>query len=267
MSVARIDNNNNTLPLLEKFISPLSELERVVVVDHANSSLAEQDIPMSDNPKDVCLLVKISDTVVGTVLLTTRHLSEKTQQWLRDNYNNNNTEDFLDFDFYRLRNQAFITKWILNPIYSKASKQILREIMRMYNKTLLFFHHNNSTTPPQDVIDTFTQLRPRRMMQTTNYNYSRISTDLRSDCPLFFLSKSLLSADKVIEPKRVVVVGGSSHSYAILELLLSVPYLSFPNVTLVLDHPPLPLLSNSSSYVEQETNLEDDFSVLFCYNN
>ena len=138
----------HSLLSFENFISPLPEIERSETIDQANNALKEVSTSLQESPENVCILVKISETVVGVVLLTTKLTSAKDLTWIQNHYN---IEDVLNFGFYKSTKQAFITKWLLNPIYTKASKLIIREIMRLYSKTLLYYHSALDSVPPQDM--------------------------------------------------------------------------------------------------------------------
>eukprot|EP01037_Dinobryon_pediforme_P018940 gene18940-19279_t len=94
---------------------------------------------------------------------------------------------------------------------------------------------------------------------------------LGAEFPLYFISKKNLSHSKLTVTKRVVVVGGSSHSYALLETLCSVSYLNLPNVYLIIEKPPLPLsrvedgsqtenAEDGGGSSSEESKLDDEYS-------
>jgi hypothetical protein len=92
----------------------------------------------------------------------------------------------------------------------------------------------------------------------------------REDSPLFCLTKSTLAQRKTIVARRMVIVGGSSQSYAFLETFTSPPAFYYPNVYFILGVLPSPLRPTTTSSTtatatgggaaEVSSWLEDDFS-------
>jgi hypothetical protein len=55
--------------------------------------------------------------------------------------------------------------------------------------------------------------------------------------PLFFMTKNRLSQIKTVVNSRIVVVGGTSYSHAVLETFCFIPNLIFTNIYVVYDRP------------------------------
>lgn len=257
--------SNSLLPNLQQFSISLQQTEQAMLLSCARSSLNESDVHLRDNPLETCFLINIGSVVIGSVVLSRRILSNDDLQWIRANFHIN---EFVDFDIHRIRNQSFITKWYLDPLYSFCTRRILQHIMRLCNKTLLYFQAEIDITPPNELINELLVLKPRKRVQAVGglkaEFLSRPSAEnggLSSECPLYFMTKHLLSKSKTITPKRVVVIGGSSHSYALLETLISVPYLILPNIYIVTDTIPPPLIQNEQYLSEEgETKYDGEYS-------
>lgn len=265
------------LSALEHFLLPLPEAQRKEALSKVDVAMREGGVSLKENPREVCMVVRIADTIIGCVQLSRKLTTDEDVVWLRAHFN---ADDYLNFDKYRARNVAAVTRWTLNPIYMKWSRFILREIMRLYYKRVLFFQADAALTPPKEILDEFVHLNPRRRMQhptsaeyaaeVASNAYPRPSAKLGgpgAESPLFFICKKNLSLCKNTVTKRVVVVGGSSHSVALLETLCSVSYLNLPNVYLIIDRPPLPLRhgadgneKDGSGGSEEESKMDDEYS-------
>lgn len=270
MQVLRLDRA--ALPALEQFAQSLPQPDMVSLLDGAKSSLLNSDVDLRDNPAEVCFTVQIGNTIVGVVTLSRKLNSNEDATWFRANYH---LDELINFERHRARNQAVITQWMLDPVYSPYTRRVLQEVMRLYCKTLLYYHTERDVCPPKNILEEFISLKPRRRMQPGGSlkvelvdRPSASIGGLGNDCPLYCITKHFLSSPKDIVARRVVVVGGSSHSYALLSTMCTVPYLTFPNVFLVLEKAPraISLLATSSdsssgsSSSAQETKFEDDCS-------
>ncbi len=262
------------LSALEHFLLPLPETERKEALSKVDAAMREGGVPLKENPRDVCMVVRIADSIIGCVQLSRKLTTDEDVVWLRAHFN---ADEYLNFEKYRARNIAAVTRWTLNPIYMKWSRFVLREVMRLYYKRVLFFQADAALTPPKEILDEFVHLTPRRRMQhpagaeyaseAASSAFPRPSAKLGGtgpENPLFFISKKSLSLGKNTVTKRVVVVGGSSHSFALLETLCSVPYLNLPNVYLIIDRPPQPLrygpVNADKDGDEEESKMDDEYS-------
>jgi hypothetical protein len=261
MRVKRV--GRDLVPSLEEFAAMLPESERATLLDGVRLSIQSGEVDLRDNPAEVCFAVTIGTTIVGAVNLSRRINSNEDAIWLRSNYH---IDDLVNFERHRVRNQAIITQWMLDPIYSPFTRRVVQDIMRQYGKTLLYYHTPRDVCPPKNILEEFVALKPRRRMQPGGTlqveMVSRPSASiggLGSDCPLYCITKYFLSNPKDMIAKRVVIVGGSAHAYAVLDTLCSVPHLHFPNVYLILEKPPvaLTLVPTESS---EESRLEESYS-------
>jgi hypothetical protein len=182
--------------------------------------------------------------------------------WIRANYQ---IDDMINLDRHRGRSQAMIKQWILNPIYSKWSRYVMREIMRMYQKTLLLYQSSSNILPPVDIPYEMLPVLPRRRMNTlpndseflaqrpTPYADGKYS-------PLFIISKRQLSIPKTTVGMRIVIIGGGSSTFSILQTLCYVPHLHLMNIYLVMEQIPPPWNTNQQYTSDEINNL--NFSCL-----
>jgi hypothetical protein len=268
LRVKRVDRD--LVPSLEEFASTLAETERTTLLEGVRLSIQSGEVDLRDNPAEVCFAVTIGTTIVGTVNLSRRINSNEDAVWLRANYH---IDDLINFERHRVRNQAIITQWMLDPVYSPFTRRVVQDIMRQYGKTLLYYHTPRDVCPPKNILEEFVALKPRRRMQSGGTlqaeMVSRPSASiggLGNDCPLYCITKYFLSNPKDTIAKRVVIVGGSAHAYGVLDTLCSVPHLHFPNVYLVIEKPPAALTLAPSENTE-ESRLEESYSGCFSVQN
>jgi hypothetical protein len=243
MRVLRLQREH--LPALEAFAASMGEQVGTSLTDAARTALLSADVELRDNPAETSFVVTIGNTLVGCVCLSRRLISPEDAAWIRANYH---ADDLISFERHRVRNQALITHWHLDSIYSSFTRRIVLDIMRQYGKTLFYYHTPRDVCPPKMIQEEFISLKPRRRMQPGGALKCELSErpsaaigGLGSDCPLYCLTKHFLSDPKSIVAKRVVIVGGSPHAYALLDTLCSVPHLTFPNLYLILERPPTAL--------------------------
>lgn len=238
-----------------KFVSPSSENSKTndnddsqQLLDLASSAIRDKDVELKDNPADVTFLAMMGDSeIVGFISLTRRNVTNDDINWLRANYE---METYVSFERHRGRAQASITQWIMIHNFSNWSRFILREIMRFYGKTLLYYQTSNDIVPSTFALDEMIPVKPRRRSQQISGQDLPLTTrpsqeNLTIECPLFFIMKSLISQPKLSIKTRVVIIGGSSHSFFLLQALCFTPHLNFSNIFVVMDYPPKPMLPSN----------------------
>ena len=231
------------LEAMERFVSPLAAgPPKSLLLKACHDSLVQNDMELKDNPPEVCFAVLMGNDVVGVVTTSRQALSNDDVTWIRTNYH---IDEFVNYDRHRLRAQAQITNMVMNPVFSKWTRHVLREVMRKYFKTILYFFVSGTATPPVEILDEMVPVAPRRRMQTAP-GFAALPLIERPSAggagvgsPLFYLTKRQLTEPRAVVPKKVVVVGGGSSSYAVLEKLLFTPHLNLTNIQLVLELPPV----------------------------
>ncbi|KAJ1433137.1 hypothetical protein B484DRAFT_478475 [Ochromonadaceae sp. CCMP2298] len=263
MQVSRLTERD--LHDVEELGVSLSSRERAALREHAHRSVEGNEVELRDNPSEVLFAVTVGKSLVGAIALSRKIVTAEDAAWFSANYH---VDELVNLDRHRTRSQAVITQWVLDPVFSPFSRRILQEIMRQYGKSLLYYHAERDVCPPKEVLEEFVSLKPRRRMQSGGKQQplklvarpSAALGALGNDCPLFCITKNFLSKPKDTVAKRVVVVGGSSHAFALLSTLCSVPYLNLPNIYVVLEKAPAPLTLGSE---EEESKEGEEFSGCF----
>ena len=236
---------------VDVFATPLAAgKERDTLLKACADSIKQNDMDLKDNPPEVSFTVLMGEDVVGVVTASRNFISSEDVTWLRSNYH---LDEVVNFDRHRLRSQAQITNFVINPVFSKWTRYIIREIMRKYGRTLIYYQNPVDFSPPQEILEEMIPVAPRRRMQTSpNGNALPMlekpgSNGVTVESPLLYLTKRQLTQPKVTVTKKVVVVGGGSASYALLEKLLFVPHINFPNLQLVMELPPRAFKTGASA--------------------
>ena len=172
---------------------------------------------------------------------------------------------------------------IINPIFEKSTRFLLKELLRLSDKTALYFEIQNKTVIPT-IFHELVHIRSRRFPHFLDRKWDHERYDPQKDeeddsilpvdgkerdpldevsatFALCFSTKRLLSEPKILKNSRIVVVGASDTGISFIEALLSISYLQFTNITLVspggLPHHHAPdkkgnLKSYSTSYTFEE---------------
>ena len=146
----------------------------------------------------------------------------------------------------------------VNPIFERSTRFMLKEVLRLTQKTCLYFEVKMETIIPA-VFHELVHVRTRRfphfldkkwdherfipedtmkkqIEDKTNQvdGYARDPLDEKeSPFTLCFTTRRMLSEAKIIKNARIVVVGASDTSISFIEALLSISYLQFTNIVLV----------------------------------
>ena len=168
--------------------------------------------------------------MIGLVVVNRRFIGNDDINWLRSNFE---IESLVNFDRHRAKAQSYVTQFLINPAFSRFARFVLREVMRVMVKTLLFFQPAQHGATPKEIIAEMCPVLPRRRMEPSPGESlplrERPSSGPDVDKPLFHLTKHMLVRPKKNVFKRVVVVGGSGSAYALLEKLCF-DYANYPNI-------------------------------------
>jgi len=174
---------------------------------------------------------------------------------------------------------------LINPIFEKSTRFMLKELLRLAGKTCLYFEIQSQTVIPT-IFSELVHIRSRRFPHFLDrkWDHERFEAEkgdeeqvssvipmdgkerdpLDEEEPPFalcFSTKRLLSEPKIIKNSRIVVVGASDTGISFVEALLSISYLQFSNITLIspggLPHHHVPdkkgnLKAYSTSYTFEE---------------
>lgn len=142
---------------------------------------------------------------------------------------------------------------VLNPIFEKSTRVILKELMRLTAKTCIYFEIHDRTVIPT-IFNELVHVRSRRFPHflKKKWDHERAAIEeeeenkddmdgndrdyldeTESPFALCFTSKRLLSEPKIVKNSRIVVVGASDTGISFIEALLSISYLNFTNIILI----------------------------------
>ena len=220
-----------------------SEVAEAVVAALGNSNKA-----LSQNPNMASFVAVCRDQVLGVVVLTRKGCDSSSVKWMQTAYN---LEDYVVYSQHDHTEQAFITHYVINPIFSRCTRFVLREAMRLYSKTCLYYRiYPGDMIAP--LLTTLVQapprdrplLRPNEVRgdagdgnQITGKKTAHVE-DLaeakgEDSFALHFLTLKLLSEPKIVSHARIVVIGASDAGMSCLESLMMMPYMQFTRLTLV----------------------------------
>lgn len=144
---------------------------------------------------------------------------------------------------------------VVNPIFEKSTRFILKELLRLSAKTCLYFEVNPETVIPT-IFHELVHVRQRRFPHflRRKWDHERYTPqdkeeeerlamvdggkrdyqdEVESLFALCFSTKRLLSEPKIVKNSRIIVVGASDTGISFIEALLSISYLHFTNIVLV----------------------------------
>jgi hypothetical protein len=256
----------STMPAITNFLTPLLESTKDGKEGNESSStenlmgalkasFRENDVELKDNPAEVSCTATMRGEIIAVVCLTRRQVTNDEVNWLRANYR---IEELVAFERHRLRAQAYITSYVGDPLLSPMwARFIVREIMRMYRKTLLYYLSDYRSPTPKELQDVMTAVSPLARMQPFRDDYiASLPYILRPgsvpgqqqgatvEYPLFCVSKNMLTKRKAIVNTRIVVVGGNASVYPLLEYLVLHPTVYLTSIQLVIEDPHNALDSN-----------------------
>eukprot|EP00943_MAST-04B_sp_MAST-4B-sp1_P002176 g2176.t1 len=233
-----------------------SEVAEAVVTALGNSNK-----DLSQNPTMASFVALCRDQVLGVVVLTRKGCDASSTSWMQTAYD---LEDYVVYSQHDHTEQAFITHYVINPIFSRCTRFVLREAMRLYNKTCLYYRiYPGDMIAP--LLTTLVQapprdrpiLRPNEVRgdagdgnqitgKKTAHAEDVAEAKGQDSFALHFLTLKLLSEPKIVSHARIVVIGASDAGMSCLESLMMMPYMQFTRLTLVAPGG-LPYVSDSMS--------------------
>jgi adenylate kinase family enzyme len=234
------------LEALEPMLSALPNSNEVA--EAVVSALDTSTTPLSKNPQMAAFVATCRDQVLGVMVLTRKGCDASGIRWIQTAYR---LEDYVVYPHHEVGEQAYITHYVINPIFSRSTRFFLREAMRLFRKTCLYYRvypgqiiapllSNLVQAPPRSR----PQLRPGEVRgnagsgneitgKDTPYAEDVAETNGENGFALHFLTLKLLSEPKIFTHSRIVVVGASDAGLSALESLMLTPYMQFSRLTLV----------------------------------
>lgn len=193
-----------------------------------------------------CFSVWIFDTVIGIYVLSKQ---------VNVGYNTSHfcIQDHVLLKEHSVEKHSKLIHAILNPLFIKQTRFILKEIARLMNKTNIFFEVHDRTLLP-DIFNEFVFVRPRAfphfLKRKWDYEAEKEQLERRGELTgmdghrepqdqkeapfsLSMLTKKQLSAVKINNNARIVVVGASDTGLSFIESLLTIKDINFTNIILL----------------------------------
>lgn len=203
--------------------------------------------PDSGNLSFVC---KVDDEVVGAFVMA----KNVNLDYYKSHFHIQ--DSILMSEHERLAHTRLVYS-IINPIFEKSTRFILKELLRLTANTCMYFEiHDRTVIPP--IFHELIHVRSRRFPHFLDRKWDHerapsastaITDDDKSNAmdghdrdpldevespfALCFTTKRLLSEPKIVKNSRIVVVGASDTGISFIEALLSISYLSFTNIVLI----------------------------------
>mmetsp|Transcript_12238 Transcript_12238/g.25072 ORF Transcript_12238/g.25072 Transcript_12238/m.25072 type:complete len:1447 (+) Transcript_12238:1-4341(+) len=222
------------------------------VREEIDKSREEDDVTLEENPTIASFAVTVGKVLIGVVVVHRKTTNVEDVNWLRGNFH---TEDFIAYDRHRARNQGTISSFAVNPVYGGYARYIMKEIMRLFDKTVIYYESKPGEAIPAIVINHFVPVRPRvralpfrgqdlalwkrhvkiveGVEETKEEASEAWEPTPETGMALQFMTKRLLTEPKIACNSKIVVVGASCAGISFIETLLFTPYLNFTNITLV----------------------------------
>mmetsp|Transcript_25436 Transcript_25436/g.42865 ORF Transcript_25436/g.42865 Transcript_25436/m.42865 type:complete len:1363 (+) Transcript_25436:41-4129(+) len=235
--------HQDSLDKTEALLSVMEEQDKETVLSFASHSLRDSDVDLMNNPGEVSFTIKVEDEVVGLICMSRKLTTSEDVMHFRNHYM---LDDHIIFERHRGRSQAMIVHWVMNPIYSQWSRFVLREVMRVYHKTVLYYHHlTRETKPGIEIMEEMFPVSTRFGPQAKKADAENMNGEggYQQFYPLFFMQKKKLIDKKAKVGKRVVIVGGNSSAFSILEKIALCHDIHVANIFLIMEHPPQVWLS------------------------
>jgi len=252
---------------------------------------ADFSVPLEEGPNAAAFVAVVAGAVVAVVSVSRKAASTNVLNWLKANYH---IEDFVPFERHRARAQASLGLLVVNPIFAAHARFVLKEVMRLYDKTVLYHESALGDRMPPLVLKELVPVRarwrptpepggalllehrpkgddeppPAAAAAGDDDTATVGSASAARDGPpprargelLHYFTRRLASDRKAEVHARVVVVGLSCCAVGLLQELLFEPGLHLSHVTLVSPNGvPDPEHSGASRYEA----FDEDFPARF----
>ena len=152
-------------------------------------------------------------------------------------------EDFVLFSEHPHNAHAILHTSVLSPIFARNARWVLKEVFRQHKCACLYIKLRQGDPIPT-VLTEFVQSKPRKLVEHCPGMLAELDAQRKqlelpprpraiADGSLYFLTRKLLSEPKIVNNTRIVISGTSDTALALLEALISVPYLHFSYIYLV----------------------------------
>ncbi len=204
------------------------------------------EVLVKKEPGKQCLLTALHDEVMGVTVLT----KDVNLPYYQSHFH---VQDYMLLREHERTGHKRIITSVINPIFEKCSRFVLRETMRLTAATSLYLELNESSVIPA-MMPQLIHVKSRRFPHflVRKWNHERFDPkevqefakeqdggdrdpvdELESKFSLLFTTNRLLSEHKIVINSRIVVVGASDTGISLIETLLSLKYIHFTNIILL----------------------------------
>lgn len=251
LHVAKVDKHD--LSQLTQFLSNSSvspnNFNYVDSILRFSNACLNSDVEFNDNPNELSFLFKVNNEIIGICNVSKKATNIEDIVALRTYFD---LDKDIDFSRHRGKNHAKIIHWSLSSLFSPWSKAIIREILRMYGKTVLYLENNRAFEFLSQ--DLFVNLRPSVPRQQIQSQLE----DITFRNPLYFITKYHLSNPRILNTMRIIVVDGGVYSKSFLQSIMFSKVFHFVNVTVIMDN--IPGEAQQKSVKSDSPKYLDDYS-------
>ena len=172
------------------------------LVGDVSSFATDADTKMEDNPPTAAFVAVMNEQVVAVVDLSRKGASTDAIDWYKANYD---IEAYVPFERHRARAQAVLTDMVVNPIFGTFGRYVLKEAMRLYEKTLLYHEAPSDSVVPLHVLETLVPV-PARWRATPNPGDELLGRKRGDEVPggtlLHYFARRLASDPRLVLSRR-----------------------------------------------------------------
>ncbi len=232
--------------------STLADLDhlRDQIASLSNGKLIQQDIreAITQNAsKQIAFTVSVTGLPVGILVISKNvNLDYYISHFC--------VQDHIILKEYPKEKHSRLIHAVLNPVFQKCSRFILREVLRLADKACIYFESHDKTLVPE-IFNEFCLVRartfPHFLKQKWDFSFEPEYYERRGDTmdvldgdrdpfdqqeppfALSIISKKELTFKKTLNNTRIIVVGASDTGISFLESLLTLKEVRFTNITLL----------------------------------
>ncbi|KAG5189802.1 hypothetical protein JKP88DRAFT_286546 [Tribonema minus] len=204
--------------------------------DEANATLAavqraeqHEEKELADNPPQCAFVAMLGRQVVGVLVADRAACGVDELAEIKARYQ---VEDLVNYERHRPRNHAMIAALVMDPLFAGHSRFFLKEVMRLYDKTVLYWTATPRAAVPDVVVWHMLPARPRRLPQLLNTDGDEAQSALPGGA-LYAMGRRDLTRRRAAVHARVLVVGGGACALACLEGLAFAPRARLTGLALI----------------------------------
>ena len=222
----------------KEFLQPLAHGKEIL--ESVYDSLVKKD------PTKQCFMATLQDEVMAVSVVS----KDVNLPYYQAHFH---IEDYMALSEHERTGHKRALGFVINPIFEKYSRFVLREILRLTAGSALYLELHEQTVIPT-LAPLLIHVKSRRFPHFLRRKWNHERYDFKetqdfakeqdggdrdpldeeeSKFSLMLTTKRLLSESKIINNTRIVVVGASDAGLSFVETLLSLRYIHFTNIVLL----------------------------------